>query len=775
MIIEGYLLNLYYCHRIFHLHYLDRMKAKFKENDPAVIEQLKSLYPGEKDLLDAGFNNSDSMVWFINRQYRIIYFNKAFEDYILNKEGGSVQIGDFFGNYAHLFGKVFKDFWQNYCTKTLDGAYFSTSETVELPNETFYLQINLSTIVWQSRVRGVSFFAFDISDQINLQKQKDQQQLYFRQLIERSSDITTILDEHGHIKYTSPAIKNYIHDDIDELVGLNIFEILGIEDDCDKFKEAFENAKVSPENAVQLKIRAKSPKVGEIWLLVLITNLLDVKPINAVVCTFRVIDSQFILAEEEIDDFPYQSIIDFTSELYLLVDKAGKFSYGSPSIKSYLGYDKEHYLGKSIFDLIHPDCWEYAHGKLEEILTKQKEAVAIHVQLVDRYGMKKWIDGTATNLLNVPGIEAIIGNFRDVGEQLLIDKTEETQIRILQQYFLQHTGPILICEPDFLRIIQINEAALQYFGFDEIELRNKSALDLFPSEYHANLQSLTTSESNASNLHGKIIAHRQISKTSKVLMADVVASVIKTEKCDLVALTIREKLADSRTANHLIHSKINNDISVLKATMEAQENERIEIGKELHDNVAQLISTISLYLGCLREDEVEKYNSEDILDKAGETAQQILKEIRKVSHSLIKTYSEEVGLKLSIEDLLESVEVMNTFTTQLDYINVVDTDLSHDLKINIYRIIQEQINNIIKHAKATHITVRLTQAASILTLQIIDDGVGISKDTDFLHGIGLKNIRNRVQLYNGELIFKTRPNDTGCMLMATFKLHMKQD
>lgn len=765
------------------------MKIKFKENDPAVIDQIKTIFPEQKDLIESGINYADSMIWYVNRQYKLIYFNKTFEEYVNSFYPNQIKIGDFFGNIAYLFGTVFQKFWQSYCTKTLDGAIFSTDETITYKNkialleeepldinkEPSYLRINLSNLIWLGRVRGVCFMAFDISSHVAELKLKQQQKQYFQQLIERSSDITIIVDEDGEILYTSSAIKNYIENEIEDIIGLNIFKTFVGEEDFETFNEAFENAKKFPENSIQIKLKSKSPTLGELWFLVTINNFLDVHPLHSVVCSFRVIESQFVTEEKEMNIFPYEQLMKFSSELYLMINKEGKFCNGSSSIKEYLGFDDDQYIGQSLFNLLHPDCWEYAHKKLEEAIEKPKEGFEIKLQLVDRYGMKKWIKGTACNLLNVPGVEAIVGHFRDVGDELVIDKSEQTQIKTVQQYFLQSSTPIIICEPEFLRIIQINNSALKILGYERIDLNTKTALELLPSEYHANIQSLTTSETNALNMHGKVIANRMISKNSKIVWGEVVASLIKSNDCDLVALTIREKQSTAKNDMNLIYSKINNDIIVLKATMEAQERERVEIGKELHDNILQLIGTMNLYLDCLKKDEIEKYDSEEIIAKAENTSQLIIKEIRKVAHSLIKNYSEDVGLKLSIEDLLDSVSILNSFKTQLDYINVVDSDLSHDLKFNIYRIIQEQINNIIKHAHASKIVVRLSQAASILTLQIIDDGVGIDDEIDLSSGVGLTNIRNRVQLYNGELIFKTVPNNTGCMLMATFKLHTKEN
>lgn len=758
------------------------MKSKIKENDQTVIDELKNIYTDPNLLVSAGVSDADCMIWFINRQYRLIYFNPLFEQYI-HQFDLTVKFGDSFENYAHLFGNVFQKHWKSYCTHTLEGNYFTTNETVLYPpnftkNENTihpdYLKINLSYLKWQNRIRGVCFMAFDISDQIAMVKSKTHKQQFYKSIVEKSTDIILMVDAEGYILYNNETIKHYIESDVDNLVGLHLLESIVSDADREAFLEAFENVKRFPENSMQVRLSSISPIVGEITLIMSLSNLLEVKELQSILCSIRVLDKHLEKEEVEPSLFPYQQLIDFSSELYLMIDKQGHFCYGSPSIKSYLGYEPEHYIGKSLFTMLHPDCWDYAHTKLEEAIHKPRKPFTIHLQLIDRYGMKKWIQGTACNLLDVPGIEAITGHFRDSGEQLFIDTTKETQYKTIFQYFSQTTIPILICEPEYLRIIQINESALKFLGYELYDIKNKTVLELLPSEYHANIQSLITSEANANSMNGKIIAHRLITRSNKIIVGEVWANIIKADSCDLVSLTIREKIVEPKGPDIMIYSKVNSDIGVLKATIEAQEHERIEIGRELHDNVLQLIGTIQLYLDCLKTTEVHLYNQDEILNKAEDVSKQIMKEIRKVSHNLIKTYSVDVGLKLSIEDLLDSLSMINNFNTQLDYINVIDSDLSHDLKFNIYRIIQEQINNIIKHAKANNIIVRLTQAASILTLQIIDDGVGFDKDLDLSTGVGLKNIRNRVQLYNGELIFKAVPKGSGCILMATFKLHQKE-
>jgi len=100
--------------------------------------------------------------------------------------------------------------------------------------------------------------------------------------------------------------------------------------------------------------------------------------------------------------------------------------------------------------------------------------------------------------------------------------------------------------------------------------------------------------------------------------------------------------------------------------------------------------------------------------------------------------------------------------------NIEGSDIDEDLKLNIYRIIQEQMTNIVKHAEASHVTISLEADSDMVTLVITDDGKGFDLSTTKA-GIGISNIMNRVESFNGKINIETLPGK-GCVMKIEYPL-----
>jgi signal transduction histidine kinase len=132
-----------------------------------------------------------------------------------------------------------------------------------------------------------------------------------------------------------------------------------------------------------------------------------------------------------------------------------------------------------------------------------------------------------------------------------------------------------------------------------------------------------------------------------------------------------------------------------------------------------------------------------------------IKEVRQLSRSLV-TPTEEFNLLRSLEELINSY--LQYFEIDLSGTGDLE-ELPADLKITIFRIVQEAMNNISKHAKATSVSVSISYTHSI-SINIIDNGKGFNPD-ETSKGSGLQNIKNRVQFYNGKLTIGSVPGG-GC-------------
>jgi PAS domain S-box-containing protein len=211
----------------------------------------------------------------------------------------------------------------------------------------------------------------------------------------------------------------------------------------------------------------------------------------------------------------------------------------------------------------------------------------------------------------------------------------------------------------------------------------------------------------------------------------------------------------------LLNQELNRQKLTAQAVVDAQEKERSLIGKELHDNINQILSTAKLYLEVARNDDKERTS---LIDMSTNSISDAINEIRTISRSLVPSSIGDLGLVESIQDLVESIKLTRKLNVEFYYHNGIDELMSEQLKLMLFRITQEQVNNVIKHANATNLVIELISEDDTINIAITDNGQGFDPDqVKFKKGVGLSNITSRAELFNGKVTIDTAPGK-GCTL-----------
>ena len=202
---------------------------------------------------------------------------------------------------------------------------------------------------------------------------------------------------------------------------------------------------------------------------------------------------------------------------------------------------------------------------------------------------------------------------------------------------------------------------------------------------------------------------------------------------------------------------------ITAAVITAQEKERSFLGQELHDNINPTLATAMLFIDSAMFDNDKRIH---LMKESKGFINTALNEIRDLSKSLVPQPVKAISLKDTIRDLLDNIKQVNNYRVTTKFENVDESLLSDKLRLTIYRILQEQVNNILKHAQAQTIFIRLQQRGAELQLKIKDDGIGfdVSKKRD---GVGLQNIISRTELFNGNVLINSMPGK-GCELIVYF-------
>jgi PAS domain S-box-containing protein len=213
----------------------------------------------------------------------------------------------------------------------------------------------------------------------------------------------------------------------------------------------------------------------------------------------------------------------------------------------------------------------------------------------------------------------------------------------------------------------------------------------------------------------------------------------------------------------LLKQELNKQKLVVRAMVDAQEKERAEIGKELHGNVNQILSTTKLYLELAKSDNKERMK---LIGRSVDNIHEAIHEIRNISRSLVPSSISDLGLKESVNDLVENIRITNAIHVEFYADGRVDEKINDKLKLMLFRIIQEQVNNVLKHSAAKNLIIELTyeQGDGGIGLNITDDGKGFSPEKiKNKKGLGLSNIMSRTDLFGGRLTLMSAPGE-GCKL-----------
>jgi PAS domain S-box-containing protein len=225
---------------------------------------------------------------------------------------------------------------------------------------------------------------------------------------------------------------------------------------------------------------------------------------------------------------------------------------------------------------------------------------------------------------------------------------------------------------------------------------------------------------------------------------------------------IQDITARKKLEAQLLNEQVKKQKIINQATIDAQEKERNMISAELHDNVNQLLMSAKLHIGAAKNNEAQ----DELLDKASDYLLQAVEEIRSLSKRLNTSIVRSVGLEESIFDICRNMKQFNDINVSIKVDKNVVDKLTQEQQLVVFRIIQEQSNNIIKYSRATAVTIELTEKNNQCSLWISDNGIGFDKEKQKASGIGFINIFNRVDAYNGKVEIITYP-DNGCTLNIT--------
>lgn len=314
-------------------------------------------------------------------------------------------------------------------------------------------------------------------------------------------------------------------------------------------------------------------------------------------------------------------------------------------------------------------------------------------------------------------------------------------------------------------VAECNDAFAKMYGFRKAEEIIGIPLNkILPPENPNNMGYITRFFTNGLKITEEI--SYEINKDgNEVVFVNNMIGIIEGEYIHRAWGTQRDITEQVKLENRLKEERQLRQQQTAEAIITGQEKERQQIGEELHDNINQILATTKLYLECMLAEGRIRNNmlqeSKLLIDKA-------MAEIRNLSQSLLPPSLGEIGLLQAIDDLANSIRKLSKINISIVHTNCDEYLLTDKLKLTLFRITQEQMNNIIKHAAADKVYISLEQNEEEIVLVIKDDGNGFDP-TSKRNGVGIRNIISRAELSKGTVNIQSQPGE-GCELTVRFPL-----
>ncbi|MEW5675193.1 histidine kinase [Flavobacterium enshiense] len=206
---------------------------------------------------------------------------------------------------------------------------------------------------------------------------------------------------------------------------------------------------------------------------------------------------------------------------------------------------------------------------------------------------------------------------------------------------------------------------------------------------------------------------------------------------------------------------------LLQAVIVTQEEERKRIAQDLHDDISSKLNVISLHTHMLKVNDLSESERSEITTNIINFTKRAIDDSRRLAHDLLPPVLEKFGLDAGVRELC--LEFQSSKAVNVHYQNLLVFD-QNDVQnhLHLFRILQELMNNSVRHGKANHIHIDFLNHQNNKVCKYSDDGVGFDlKKQEYKKGLGMKNIESRVAILNGKLEIESSVKN-GISVLITF-------
>jgi PAS domain S-box-containing protein len=755
---------------------LSRENEAFKKTNSELIKANTRLQLTKKkqDIRQAQVNlnaiveNFDGYVWSIDRSHRYLVLNSLLRNTIKDIYGIDVNPGDSVLDVLNSSDPSEILNWETLYKESFAGKPQRLVHKFSHEREVLYFDMSINPIYDGSSVTGVTCFARDITLEKIQENKLHSNETRFEVLIEKSLDGVALLGADSKLTYVSPSVSNILGYNKDELLTTNP-SMLYHPDDVQAINALLNDLQTLYGETRQLNYRLRHKNGEWRWISSFVTNMLREPLINAFVLNYRDV-TEGIKAEEDLKRATIQRtaiLNSLTANIALLDEKGNIIDVNETWNKS---PDQNELIVNCYTErinyievvekatLLSPNAGKKIAAAIRDVIAGRINQFVLEYACKTPSG-QKWFYLTVRPVFGINS-GAVVSHFN-----ITETKIAEQIIRNSEQLYrsLFNASPIAkwVVDRKNLNYLEVNDMAISNYGYSREEFLQMTPFDLRLPHNKKELEFILQN-GKCDDFKNRLVTH--VKKNGETLVAEVFVHPIIYQDIAAYLVIAHDISGTLQLQDELTKEKVNRQIEITRATIEAQEKERGELGKELHDNVNQMLATARL---CLSTYQTNPLKDETILRKSICVIDDSIEELRKISKTLVPPSLGDFTLRESIEQLVENIKLAN-MEPRLQLSSIKENNLSEALKISIYRIIQEQLNNILKYSQASVVEIDIQQNSERLELKISDNGIGFDLNQKRT-GIGLTNIINRATTFNGKVLLESKPGN-GCTINVSFLL-----
>jgi PAS domain S-box-containing protein len=595
----------------------------------------------------------------------------------------------------------------------------------------------------------------DITANENFRSQMKESEERFQLITESMPVMIWVSNEEGKVTYTNKASRDFFGFDLKTISGQSEFAKLVHPDHRQKAIIEWGktlNNKVRGE--IQYLVLNAENQYRWIYEIAVPRFLQNNEFLGYIGAAFDITNEKSIYNTLEEEKKKYELLSTKSADIIFLMSNTGIIEYVSPSINRILNMSEQDIIGHSIFNLIE-GTQVLDLNETQNDLSDASQQQMLSFKMKDKQGELKWVEAVYSRFTEDElGGKKILMHVRDINEQYLAQTMLiENEAKYRSLFSNMNLGIMEVDKEE--KILYVNKSFERISGYHEDELIGKLAPDIFLtdlSEKDINLQERRNRE------HGKEGLYEiKVRKKDKSFATWVISGAPTYDMKGKIrgSIGIHWDVTEIRDLEtKILFESVQKEKELMEARLQAEEEQRDVIGRDLHDGVGQMLAYLSLYFNILKE---KDSIAEEDIDKAQVTIKKTIDEVRRLSRNLAPPAIKDLGFREAVIELINSYSIIPKPAFQLKIYKGKDPDrFLHEHKIMMFRVIQELSSNTFKYAHASKVEIKIDQSENGMVLNYHDNGMGFEIGT-VKKGIGLKSILSRVEFYGGEVKIKTKP------------------